>query len=160
MSGVTIFSFNVVLMKIVIQRVKKASVKIAQGETRRIKKGMVIFLAFKKTDTKDTVKKIVEQIISLHLFPSAKQNMSRSILEEKGEILLVSQITLGANFSQGGRPDFSQVASFQKAQSLYNDFLLLLQAKSPSKVASGEFGMMMEVCLINDGPVTVAFEGN
>jgi D-tyrosyl-tRNA(Tyr) deacylase len=145
-------------MKIVIQRVKEASVKMIEGETRRIKRGIVIFLGLEKTDTKKTVEKIVKQILPLRLFPSAKRNMDRSILEEKGEILLISQITLGADFSQGNCPDFSQVASFQKAKSLYDYFLLLLQTESNLKVVSGKFGAMMKVGLINDGPVTVVFE--
>jgi len=147
-------------MKIVIQRAKEASVEIIEGETRRIKKGIVLFLGIEKTDTKEIVEKIVKQILSLRLFPSAKRNMDRSILEEKGEILLISQITLGADFSQGNSPDFSRVASFQKAKSLYNYFLSLLQTESNLKVVSGEFGAMMEVGLVNDGPVTVVFEKN
>ena len=147
-------------MKIVIQRVKEASVEIIEGETRRIKKGIVLFLGIEKTDTKEIVEKMVKQILFLRLFSSAKRNMDRSILEEKGEILLISQITLGADFSQGNCPDFSRVASFQKAKSLYDYFLSLLQTESKLKVASGEFGAMMEVGLVNNGPVTVVFEKN
>ena len=145
-------------MKVVIQRAKEASVKIIKGETRGIKSGIVIFLGLEKTDTKKTVEKMVKQILPVRLFSSAKQNMDCSILEQKGEILLISQITLGADFSQGNCPNFSQVASFQKAKSLYDYFLLLLQTESNLKVVSGEFGVMMEVSLINDGPVTVIFE--
>ena len=145
-------------MKAVIQRTKEASVKITGGETRKIKSGLVIFLGLEETDTERTVERMVKRILLSRLFPSARQNMDRSILEEKGETLLISQITLGAEFSHGNCPDFSRVASFQKAKSLYNHFLLLLRTESNLKVVSGEFGGMMEVSLINDGPVTVIFE--
>ena len=145
-------------MKVVIQRTKEASVKMIKGETRGIKNGIVIFLGLEKADTTKTVETMAKQILSSRLFPSVKQNMDYSILEKKGEILLISQITLGADFSQGNYPNFSRVASFQEAKSLYDYFLLFLRTESNLKVVSGEFGAMMEVSLINDGPVTVIFE--
>ena len=145
-------------MKVVIQRTKEASVKMIKGETRGIKNGIVIFLGLEKIDTKKTVETMIKQILSSRLFPSTKQNMDYSILEKKGEILLIPQITLGADFSQGNCPNFSQVASFREAKSLYDYFLLFLRTESNLKVVSGEFGAMMEVSLINDGPVTVIFE--
>ncbi|MFC1594616.1 D-aminoacyl-tRNA deacylase [Candidatus Omnitrophota bacterium] len=140
-------------MKTVIQRVKEASV-IIEGKTNgSIQNGLVVFICVEHNDSHSHADYLVDKLLTLRIFNDADGKMNRSIQEAKGAFLVISQFTLSADCKKGRRPSFDSSAKPEKAQSLYNYFIQKLQEGS-LPVASGVFGAMMNVHLINDGPVT------
>jgi len=140
-------------MKLVVQRVKHASVKVKETITGSIKKGVLVFLAVAESDTEADADYLVDKLIALRLFPDAQDKMNLSLKEVEGEILVVSQFTLLADCIKGRRPSFDRAAEPEIAEKLYDYFVGRLK-KSSLKVETGEFRAMMEVSLVNDGPVT------
>jgi len=140
-------------VKILIQRVKKASVKIKEKITGEIKKGILIFLGVAPFDTKKEISFFVKKIIKLRIFSDENQKMNLSLKDVKGEILVVSQFTLYADLLKGNRPSFINAAKPDFAKNIYDEFIEEIK-KEGVKVEQGIFGEKMEVFLINDGPVT------
>ncbi|MDP3143246.1 MAG: D-aminoacyl-tRNA deacylase [Candidatus Omnitrophota bacterium] len=140
-------------MRLVIQRVKQASVKINSKIIGSIQKGILVFLAVGKDDSSSDADYLANKLIELRLFPNGQDKMNLSISEISGGILVVSQFTLLADCVRGRRPSFDFAAEPKLAEELYNHFINSLK-KSSLKVETGEFRAMMEVELINDGPVT------
>lgn len=141
-------------MKIVLQRVKGAKVIVAGEVVGAIGKGALILLGIEKTDTQQIADELVKKVQQLRIFPSpAGNNMDLSSIEVDGEFLVVSQFTLAADLSKGNRPSFDQALAHQEAEVLYLYFVEQLK-KGPCRVATGKFRAMMDVQLINDGPVT------
>ena len=141
-------------MKAVIQRVKEAKVVVAGEVIGMIGKGILVFLAVEKTDTPAVVEPLVRKITQLRIFPGpANVPMDQNVFEVNGEILVVSQFTLAADLSKGNRPSFDQAAPPEQAEALYDSFVGFLR-KTPCRVATGKFRAMMDVVLVNDGPVT------
>lgn len=144
-------------MRALIQRVTQASVSIAANQTGKIERGMVVFVGIKKEDNKAKSVSLADKILNLRIFPDDNDKMNLSILDIKGEILVVSQFTLYGNCQQGRRPDFAQAASPPEALELYNEFIKYLK-NSGLKISSGVFGAKMLVDIYNDGPVTFMLE--
>ena len=145
-------------MKAVIQRVKQAEVATEDKTLGEISKGMVVLLGIGEEDDQQTVKKLAEKTLKLRIFTSSDKNIDRSVQEVEGELLIVPQFTLCADTSQGNRPSFMEAAQPEKAKELYLDFVDYLKENSELKISTGEFGAMMDVSLVNDGPVTIIVE--
>jgi len=145
-------------MKAVIQRAKQAEVASEEKTLGKISQGLVVLLGVEQEDSKETIEVLAEKILKLRIFPSADKDIDRSIRKVEGEILVVPQFTLCADTSQGNRPSFMKAAEPEKAKELYLDFVNYLKENSDLKIATGEFGAMMDVSLVNDGPVTIILE--
>ena len=144
-------------MKALIQRVKEASVKINGEIYSSINSGMLVFLGVEKSDTLENVEKLSQKVLNLRIFEDENEKMNFSIQDIKGEILVVSQFTLCADCKKGTRPSFDNAANPEIANGLYEEFVKLL-SKSGLIVKTGKFRAMMEISLINDGPVTFWLE--
>ena len=143
-------------MKALVQRVKSASVTIDGNLYSQINPGYLVLLGIEKNDTEDKIDWMVNKLINLRIFENEEGKMALSILDVKGEILLVSQFTLCADCKKGNRPSFDNAMSPKDAECFYNKFVDCLKQKI--SVKTGVFGAMMEVALINDGPVTFMVE--
>ena len=141
-------------MKIVIQRVKEASVEIGKEISGSINKGLLIFLGIEHEDGQEDIDWLVKKIINLRVFPDDEDKMNLSLKDIEGELLVVSQFTLHASLKKGNRPSFTKSAKPELAQKLYDDFLETLQNETITKIQTGRFGANMQVSLINDGPLT------
>ena len=144
-------------MKIVVQRVSKASIFINNSLHSTINKGVCIFLGIHANDNTENAKKLVDKVINLRIFPDEFNYMNRSIIDVGGEVLVVSQFTLYANCKKGNRPSFQNAANKLIAMPLYDLFINLLKEKKII-VKSGIFGSDMNVKLENNGPVTIILE--
>jgi D-tyrosyl-tRNA(Tyr) deacylase len=145
-------------MRVVIQRVKNASVLINNNKTNSINKGYVIFLGFKNSDTIKDIEYIVNKIEKLRIF-EINNKMNLSIKDINGEILLISQFTLYGDVRKNNRPSFTDCMEYEKAKELYNVFIEKLKETNIS-FKTGEFGSDMEVSLVNNGPVTIIIDSN
>ena len=144
-------------MKALIQRVKKASVTIEGELYSEIGFGMLIFLGVEKTDEIENAKKLAEKLLNLRIFEDEDEKINKSLLDIQGEILVVSQFTLMADCKKGTRPSFDKAADAQKANKLYEDFVKIIK-QSKLSVKTGKFQAMMDISLINNGPVTFLVE--
>ena len=140
-------------MTALIQRVTSSYVKVDDKEIASIGKGYNVLLGVMKEDTEADVEKLVNKIVKLRIFPNEAGKMDRSIVDVGGEVLVVSQFTLAANLKRGTRPDFNGAMKPDEAKRLYEVFQERLSEFVP--VQSGVFGAMMEVGIVNDGPVTI-----
>jgi len=143
-------------MKLVIQRVQSGSVKVGEHLRGKIGKGYVILVGIKKGDSEETAKQMAEKLLNLRILADGQGKMNRSILEEKGEILAISQFTLYAG-TKGRRPGFTEAEDPSRAKELFDFFVEELK-KSGLKIETGEFGSYMHVEIHNDGPVTIILE--
>ena len=144
-------------MRAVIQRVKEAEVKISGKTVGKIGKGLLVLLAVHVDDTEDKIEKMATKIINLRIFGDQADKMNLSVKDMGGEILVVSQFTLYGDISKGNRPSFIESAKPDKAVPYYEKFVEKIKV-SGLKTATGEFGAMMEVGLVNDGPVTIIID--
>ncbi len=146
-------------MKLVIQRVKRASVKVIKtGKiSGEIKKGLFVLFGVKKGDTKENADLLVEKISKLRIISDQNEKMNLSVIDSKQEILVVSQFTLNANTKDGNRPSFIESENPLKAKKLYKYFIDRLRYKG-IEVKSGSFGDNMEITAVLDGPVTIFLE--
>lgn len=136
-----------------IQRVSKASVFISNKEISHIDNGLLILLGIKKTDSRQDIDYIVTKIRSLRIFAKDDEYFSQSIKDQNAQVLVVSQFTLYADLKKGSRPSFTQAMRSKDAKGVYEDFVSKLKAEG-LRVETGEFGALMQVKLVNDGPVT------
>ncbi|MDD5071577.1 MAG: D-aminoacyl-tRNA deacylase [Patescibacteria group bacterium] len=144
-------------MRAVIQRVKSANVKIDNKIVGQIGQGLLILLAVHQADSEDKIEKMAAKIINLRIFGDKDNKMNLSVKDANGEILVVSQFTLYGDTTKGNRPSFIESARPEKAIPYYEKFVAKIK-DSGLKTATGEFGAMMEVSLVNDGPVTIIIE--
>lgn len=144
-------------LRALVQRVDSASVALPGGEERSIERGLLILLGVSHSDTPDLAVKLAEKTARLRIFSNAEGKFDRSLLDEKGEALVVSQFTLYADASGGRRPDFIAAARPELAQPLYERFAQALRELGVP-VKTGEFGAHMKVSGCNDGPVTLLLE--
>jgi D-tyrosyl-tRNA(Tyr) deacylase len=142
-------------MRVVIQRVKGASVRVDGSEISRIGKGLLILVGFSKSDTNEVLQWMAEKIVSLRLFEDEEGKMNLDLAAVNGQLLVVSQFTLYGDCRKGRRPSFDRSAPADMAEALYDRFLEILEGVAPKGAESGVFQAHMEVGLINDGPVTV-----
>ena len=144
-------------MRIVIQRVTRASVTIADHVKSKIGKGYLILLGIEAADTTDDIDWLVKKIIGLSVFDEDVV-MNLSILDTGGDIIVVSQFTLMASYKKGNRPSWIRAAKHDISIPLYNEFVSRLSTALGKPVGTGEFGADMKVELINDGPVTICMD--
>ncbi|MDD3897176.1 MAG: D-aminoacyl-tRNA deacylase [Candidatus Peribacteraceae bacterium] len=146
-------------MRILLQRVRKASVSVDGEFVGSIDRGYLLLLGVMQGDTEEQASWLAHKIAHLRLFDAQDGKVNdRSILDIGGEVLVVSQFTLAGDFAKGNRPDYTAAAAPAHAIPLYEFFIDALRKEGVSKVESGTFGAMMEVSLINDGPVTLWLE--
>lgn len=144
-------------MRVLIQRVKKGRVEIKNRVVGSVGQGLLVFLGIAKGDTESDCEYLFEKVINLRLFEDENRKMNKSVLENKGDILVVSQFTLYADCQKGRRPGFDQAMPPQEAHRLYQYFIDGISSYG-LKVESGEFQATMQVHLVNDGPVTLLLE--
>ncbi len=142
-------------MRVLIQRVKKASVSIEGKIFSEIDQGLLILLGIEAADTKEDIDWLAGKIARLRIFSDENEAMNLSVLDVNGDCLVVSQFTLHANTKKGNRPSFINAARPEIAIPLYENFVEQLQKETQREIKTGSFGAMMEVALINDGPVTI-----
>jgi len=143
-------------MKALLQRVKKSWVRVDGKEIASIQTGLNILLGVMENDNEADIDKLVKKIVHLRIFPNEMGRFDRSIKDISGDALVVSQFTLAANCKRGNRPDFTRAMKPKRAKELYELFIAKLQEHIP--VQTGQFGAMMEVGIINDGPVTIILD--
>ncbi len=146
-------------MKVLIQRVKCASVTIDNKLYSQIDKGILALVGIEKGDTIEQVQKMAKKLSGLRIFSDENDKMNLSILDVQGEMLIVSQFTLCGDCKKGTRPSFDKSAAPDIANKLYEDFVKEIQNYG-IKTGTGVFGAMMDVELVNDGPVTFMLEMN
>ena len=145
-------------MKVVIQRVSQATVKVSDKIISEIKLGFLILLGVEKSDSKQDIDWLVNKISNLRIFSDNELKMNLSIKDIKGEIIVVSQFTLHAKTKKGNRPSYIKAANPEQAEPLYEEFILQLKNESAVSVQSGVFGANMQVDIVNDGPVTIIMD--
>jgi len=145
-------------MRVVIQRVKNASVEISGAVKSSIAHGLLVLAGFEDSDTADDLGWLSKKIAQLRIFNDAQGLMNLSVKEVEGEILVVSQFTLHASTKKGNRPSFIKAAKPEVAIPLYHAFVKHLEAELGKPIATGEFGADMKVSLVNDGPVTIVMD--
>ena len=146
-------------MKIVLQRVKNASVSVDGDIIGEIGKGYLVLLGVSNTDTTKIADKVAEKIFKLRIFEDENGKTNLSASDVDGEILIVSQFTLYADCKKGNRPSFTNAGTPDLANELYEYFIEICKPKF-SKVAHGKFGADMQVSLVNDGPFTVILDSD
>lgn len=146
-------------MKVLIQRVKRASVTINDKLYSKINKGILALVGIEKGDTIEQIQKMAKKLSGLRIFSDENDKMNLSILDVQGEMLIVSQFTLCGDCKKGTRPSFDKSAAPDVAKELYEIFIKEIKNYG-IKIGTGEFGAMMDIELINDGPVTFMLEMN
>ncbi|MBA2688702.1 MAG: D-tyrosyl-tRNA(Tyr) deacylase [Gemmatimonadaceae bacterium] len=144
-------------MRVLLQRVSRASVRVGSLTTGEIGAGYLLLVGFTNSDGEQVVAWMAEKVLGLRLFDDADGKLNLSLKEVEGSILVVSQFTLYGDAAKGRRPSFIDAARPEVATPLYDQFVKLLQ-ESEVSVQTGQFGAMMEVELVNDGPVTIWLE--
>ena len=145
-------------MKLVIQRVKSASVTINEKIYSSINNGLLVLYGVEKGDTEDFSKYLCDKILKLRIFEDENEKMNLSVKDMNGEILIVSQFTLAGDTRKGTRPSFDSAMPPQEAKIMYENFVSMVRENCSLEVKTGIFGAMMDVALINDGPVTFILE--
>ena len=144
-------------MRAVVQLVQKASVSVNGNVISKIGYGLLVLLGVRKNDTPSDARMLAEKIVHLRIFPDQGKLMNLSVLDVKGQMLIVSQFTLYGDCRKGRRPSYSDAAPPDQAEELYELFIKET-ARLGVPVASGKFQAMMDVALINDGPVTLLLD--
>ena len=144
-------------MKIVLQRVKQAAVEVNKQTVGQISKGVCLLIGVEKGDTEEEALYLAHKITELRIFPDEEGKMNLSLLDILGEVLAVSQFTLAASLKKGRRPSFDNAEDPERAERLFRFFVDMIKEKG-IKVETGVFGALMDVRLVNDGPVTFILE--
>jgi D-tyrosyl-tRNA(Tyr) deacylase len=145
-------------MRVVIQRVSEASVSIDGKVKSKIKHGVLILLGIEEEDKNEDIQWLCKKISNLRIFSDKDDKMNLSLLDIKGDAIVVSQFTLHASTKKGNRPSYIKAARPEQAIPLYQAFIKELENSLNKKVGSGEFGAMMDVALVNEGPVTILID--
>ena len=145
-------------MKIVIQLLSSASVKINKEIYSHIEKGLVVFLGIHSEDNLNDIHYLIKKIVALRIFSDGDGKMNLSVQDVTGDLLVISQFTLYAQTMKGNRPSFIDAATPEIALPLYHDFLACLQQQYSGRVETGEFGADMQITLCNDGPITIIID--
>ena len=144
-------------MRVCVQRVSEAGVQVDGQQVGKIGPGLLVLLGVGQEDTSREVTQLVDKIVNLRIFADQQEKMNLSLLDVEGEMLLISQFTLWGDCRKGRRPSFVQAADPQLAEPLYEQFAQEVRAQGVG-VETGRFGAMMQVSLVNDGPVTLVIE--
>jgi D-tyrosyl-tRNA(Tyr) deacylase len=145
-------------MRVVIQRVSKAEVKVEGKIIGACELGLLILTGIEEADTEDDAAWLSPKIAGLRIFSDEQSKMNLSVKDMNGGMLVVSQFTLHASTQKGNRPSYMLAARPEKALPLFNTFVSMLERELGKPVATGEFGAHMEVSLVNDGPVTIIID--
>lgn len=145
-------------MRVVVQRVKQAEVKVAEKITGQIGVGLLVLAGFEDADQAGDLDWMAQKLVKLRVFPDADGVMNRSVADIGGEILAVSQFTLYASTRKGNRPSWGRAARGDVSEPLFDQFVTRLSAALDRPVPTGVFGADMQVSLVNDGPVTIAID--
>jgi D-tyrosyl-tRNA(Tyr) deacylase len=145
-------------MRVVLQRVSRAQVAVDGAVVGRIGRGLVLLAGFKEGDGQDDLSWMADKIIGLRVFPDEEDRMNLSLSDVEGDLLVVSQFTLYGDVHKGRRPSFVHAAPPDVATPLYEAFVEALRTRAPARVETGRFGALMEVELVNDGPVTLVID--
>ena len=145
-------------MKAVVQRASRASVSVDEQVLGEIGRGLLVLLGIGKNDTQTDADWMINKLLNLRIFPDDTHNMNRSVTDIGGELLIVSQFTLYGDARKGMRPGFTDAMPPADAEKFYNEFMLKLRGATSLKIAEGKFAAMMDVELVNDGPVTIVLE--
>lgn len=145
-------------MRVVIQRVSKASVVIDNKTVASIEKGLLVLLGIVNEDTQEDIDWLCKKIINLRVFPDENDVMNTSLIDARGDLVLVSQFTLHASTKKGNRPSYIKAAKPDVAIPLYETFIKTLTTQLGKPIQTGQFGADMKVHLINDGPVTIIID--
>ena len=146
-------------MKFVIQKVSQASVSVEGNCVGKIQKGFLVFVGIGKEDTKEIADQYIKKMVQLRIFQDENGKTNLSLTDVGGEVLIISQFTLYANCRKGNRPSFFDAGEAQMAEELYK-YIIKKTKETISVVESGEFGAMMQVSLVNEGPFTIVFDEN
>lgn len=142
-------------MRVLLQRVSQASVKVGDQITGAGGAGLLLLVGIGPGDHEAILARMAEKIVQLRIFPDEQGKMNRSLLDVEGDIVAVSQFTLFADTRKGRRPSFVGAAPPEQASQLFDEFVALLKQAGAKRVETGHFGAHMEVSLVNDGPVTI-----
>lgn len=145
-------------MKVVIQRVSEASVNINKKKYSSIKQGLLVLVGIENSDNNEDIDWLCKKITDLRIFDDSNGIMNLSVKNISGEILVVSQFTLHALTKKGNRPSYIKAANPEIAIPIYNEFIKKLNIETKNEIKTGIFGAMMDVLLINDGPVTIIID--
>jgi D-aminoacyl-tRNA deacylase len=147
-------------VRVVLQRVSRAEVRVDGSVVGSIPRGFLLLAGFHASDSEDTLRWMAEKVVSLRLFPDDEGRMNRSLdeLDPHGSLLVVSQFTLYGDARKGRRPSFVDAAPPEISIPLYERFVEMCREIAPGPVETGRFGAMMDVDLVNDGPVTLILE--
>jgi D-aminoacyl-tRNA deacylase len=146
-------------MRAVIQRVKKASVRVKNETLGSIERGLLVYLGVSKHDDLGDISYIADKILNLRIFKDDNDKMNLSVLDVKGDVMVISQFTLYGDTRKGRRPSYNDAADPQNAEDFYNKFILYI-AENYKKPATGKFQASMEVEYINQGPVTILVDSD
>lgn len=144
-------------MKIVIQRVKKASVSVEEHVVGKIEKGYLVLIGVGQDDDETVADKYMKKLLGLRIFEDESGKTNRSLADVNGQLLMVSQFTLYANCKKGNRPSFTEAGEPHRAEEIY-EYMVAKAREQVEVVETGVFGADMEVSLINDGPFTIILE--
>jgi D-tyrosyl-tRNA(Tyr) deacylase len=147
-------------MKTVVQRVSRASVSVDGKVIGQIERGLLVFLGVGKNDTLTDADWMIKKLLNLRIFPDDAEKMNRSVTDIRGGLLVISQFTLYGDARKGTRPSFTDAMPPADAEKLYNDLMSKLRAATSLLIAEGKFAAMMEVELVNDGPVTIVLDSH
>jgi D-aminoacyl-tRNA deacylase len=145
-------------MRVVVQRVGRAEVRVGEGVRGGIGKGLLLLVGFRAADDEAVLEWMADKVVGLRIFGDDQGKMNLDLAGVVGDILVVSQFTLYGDASRGRRPSFVAAAEPALASRLYDRFVELLRERAPGRVETGEFGAMMDVALVNEGPVTLILE--
>ena len=144
-------------MKLLVQRVSRASVEVQTEEIASIKKGVLVFVGFDKEDNYQILESLTNKLLNYKIFNDSKGKVSMSLIETNHDILVIPQVTLSIGTKKGIKPSFSNAADPAAGKKWFDDFQKLIEEKF-KKPASGDFGADMSVSLVNEGPITFWFE--
>lgn len=142
-------------MRALLQRVKQASVTVEEEVKSSIGKGLLIFIGIEEEDGQEDIEWLTRKIVNMRIFDDENGDMNKSVMDVDGEMLVISQFTLHARVKKGNRPSYIDAAKPDVSVPLYEQFVNQLEKESGKNAGTGEFGAMMDVGLINDGPVTI-----
>ena len=145
-------------MRVVIQKVKSASVEVNDQLIGEINKGLVVLVGYESLDTIEDISWLVHKIVNMRIFDDSKGKLNLSVSDLNGEILLVSQFTLHASVKKGNRPSYIKAANSKKANQMYELTISEFEKVLKRKISTGKFGANMEVSLVNNGPVTITID--
>lgn len=145
-------------MRVVIQKVKEASVSVEQKVISSINVGLLVLVGVEEVDSQEDIDWLVKKVVQLRIFHDEDGVMNRSVKEVNGDMIIVSQFTLHASTKKGNRPSYIRAAKPDISIPMYEKFIASIELALGKKVGTGKFGAMMDVALINDGPVTIIID--